>query len=132
MNSYPSAAGDMDDHDGPIERPFRLRMPDEFRGLTVDTNMWDSLMNYIWYGLHPGSYGERILVHDYEGAIERAHVTIRSWRDSLGDDVTLNMINMLKAFPDVCHGDISRVNEWQAKGGLQNQPKLRVLFKLMF
>jgi hypothetical protein len=108
----------------------RLTLPEELAGLMVDVHMWSSIVNFVMHGLHPGSYGECLLLHDYEGAMARAHTVIRMWKANHGDDVTENMIRLIQVLPEICHGDVKRVWDWQINGGLEGQPKLLSLFRL--
>jgi hypothetical protein len=107
----------------------RFTLPEELQQLELDLGMWDSIQHYVFLGLHPGSYGEALLLGDYELAIQRASPLHEIWRRQ-GVDVAENFIRIIQWLPDVCHTDPQRIRDWQHRGGLQCQPRMRVLFKL--
>lgn len=109
---------------------LRFRVPDDLRHLQVDSGMWDGIQHYVFLGLHPGSFGEALLLGDYDLAVRRGHAIHRVWRDEYQMDVAANLIQLVQWLPDVCHGTPEKIQRWQQLNGLQGQPHMRLLFKL--
>ncbi len=100
--------------------------------LLLDSGVWEALVHYLFYGLHPGSFGEACLLGDYDLAFSKAHAKLKEKRSD-GVDIIANMITAAEALPDFVRGTPENIKAWLDMGGLKEAPpSVIVLLKLQW
>lgn len=75
------------------------------------------IRNFIQLGLHPGSFGEALILRDRARAYDRAHATLRE--ENVVDEMLEWVGTIIPATLFTSRDDISR---WCSHGGLRGAP----------
>lgn len=96
----------------------------------IDQGMVSSLDLYYRYGLHPGSFGEALLLGNEILARSRAFHYHRL-SSSQGQDIVANMLIFVECYPFFCRGSEETINRWMSHDGLSGaSDEIKVLCKL--
>ena len=77
----------------------------------LDFTLMEALMQYVDYGLDPGSGGRAVLLMNAEEAARRMH--------ELSRHTAADMVQVVRNhFPRECNGSVDNLNAWMESGGI--------------
>jgi hypothetical protein len=86
--------------------------------LMLDLDVATAIMNYVFKGLHPGSFGEACLIGDYDIAYSKAHYKLKSTEYD-NQDIIKNMIEVCSKIPIGIRSSRVVIDNWCKHDGLE-------------
>lgn len=92
------------------------------KSFSYQPDMMESMVYYVMLGLHPGSLGEKLLLQDLDGSVQKSHPLLLKKQNGkyriIEDMIELTSIIV----PDYLRLNEKFIHEWCDKGGLRYVP----------